>query len=331
MIRQGTIGSAVDLLRPEVVSEGDEGELGFLNELLADSTVTDVLINPDGLWVDNRQGLHRVKLQFLTEAGRIRLARRLAMEAKVRLDAASPITDGVLGYAGKQLRLQAVIPPVAARGTLISLRVMSARQLEWKDLCAQGMIPPPAQAVLLEAVESRQNLLISGGTGTGKTTLLSALLTLVPTSQRIICVEQVSEITSPHPHLVRLQERAANVSGKGQIPLSELVTAAMRMRPDRIVLGECRGQEIQAVLAALNTGHEGSAATIHANHPDSVPARLIALGALAGMTPEALVSQAAAAIDLIVHLERNPHRQVAQIARLRQRGGQLAVEPQWSR
>ena len=173
------------------------------------------------------------------------------------------------------------------------------------------------------------SLLLSGATGSGKTTLLATLLGLVPAQERIICIEEVAELAPDHPHVLHLQERRPNVQGSGAVTLSELVRAAMRMRPDRIVLGECRGPEVREVLAALNTGHQGGMATVHANSALEVPARLTALGALAGMDAPTVAAQAGAALDAIIHLRRRPSkptRQVAQIALPQRVGAELRCE-----
>lgn len=183
---------------------------------------------------------------------------------------------------------------------------------------------PVGERVLRAMVDRRCNLLISGGTGSGKTTLLAALLSLVPAQERIVCLEEARELEPDHPHVVSLQSRPANVQGAGAVSLTDLVRAAMRMRPDRLVLGECRGGEVREVLLALNTGHDGGMATVHANAALDVPARLIALGSLAGLTAEAVAVQAVSAFDAIVHLARvGAMRVVDQVATLRVAEGGL--------
>ncbi|SIB05247.1 Type II secretion system protein E [Mycobacteroides abscessus subsp. abscessus] len=204
---------------------------------------------------------------------------------------------------------------MSGSGTLISLRVLGTRRLGISDLEACGTLPGEVGTLLRALVASRANVLVSGATGSGKTTLLSAALALVPAGERIVCIEEVAEIAPAHPHCVHLIERAPNVEGRGAVTLADLVRAAMRMRPDRLVLGECRGPEVRDVLTALNTGHDGGWATIHANGVRDVPARLAALGALAAMSESAVAAQAASAIDAVLHLRRSPsgHRWVSEV------------------
>ncbi len=183
----------------------------------------------------------------------------MASACGVRLDDASPIADGTLPGG---VRLHAVLAPVSGSGTLISLRVLGTRRLGVADLEARGTLPGPVGPLLRGLVAARANVLISGATGSGKTTLLSAALSLVGVDERIVCIEEVPEIAPAHPHCVHLVEREPNIEGRGAITLPDLVRAAMRMRPDRLVLGECRGPEVRDVLTALNTGHDGGWATL---------------------------------------------------------------------
>ena len=293
-----------------------------LARLLDDPAVTDVLINGTQAWVDRGGGLVRVDAGIRDEADARRAAIRLASASGVRLDDARPIADGTLPGG---VRLHAVLAPVSGSGTLISLRVLGTRRLGVSDLEARGTLPGEVGTLLRALVASRANVLVSGATGSGKTTLLSAALALVPAGERIVCIEEVAEITPAHPHCVHLIERAPNVEGRGGVTLADLVRAAMRMRPDRLVLGECRGPEVRDVLTALNTGHDGGWATIHANGARDVPARLAALGALAGMSDHAVAAQAASAIDAVLHLRRSPsgHRWVSEVGVLTRARGSL--------
>ena len=272
-----------------------------LARLLDDPTVTDVLINGTQAWADRGGGLVRVDAGVRDEADARRAAIRLASACGVRLDDARPIADGTLPGG---VRLHAVLAPVSGSGTLISLRVLGTRRLGVADLEACGTLPGAVGTLLRSLVASRANVLVSGATGSGKTTLMSAALSLVPPGERIVCIEEVAEIAPAHPHCVHLIERAPNVEGRGAVTLADLVRAAMRMRPDRLILGECRGPEVRDVLTALNTGHDGGWATIHANGARDVPARLAALGALAGMGEGAVAAQAASAIDAVLHMRR---------------------------
>ena len=297
-----------------------------LARLLDDPAVTDVLINGTQVWVDRGGGLVRVDAGIRDEADARRAAIRLASACGVRLDDARPIADGTLPGG---VRLHAVLAPVSGSGTLISLRVLGTRRLGVADLEACGTLPGAVGTLLRSLVASRANVLVSGATGSGKTTLLSAALCLVPTGERIICIEEVAEIAPAHPHCVHLIERAPNVEGRGAVTLADLVRAAMRMRPDRLVLGECRGPEVRDVLTALNTGHDGGWATLHANSAADVPARLAALGALAGMSEAALAAQACAALDSVLHMRRSPsgQRWVCEVGVLTKDRGPLECAP----
>lgn len=271
--------------------------------VLADQEVTDVLVNGGEAWVDRGRGLERLAVDLGGEAGVRSLAVRMAAACGRRLDDACPIVDGTLPGG---VRLHAVLPPLAEGGTAISLRTSRVRALTLADMVAAGTVAPGLDDVLRALVARRASVLVSGATGSGKTTLLATLLGLVPAKERIVCIEEVSELRPDHPHVVHLQERRANIQGAGAVTLADLVRAAMRMRPDRLVLGECRGAEVRDVLTALNTGHDGGWATIHANAAQDVPARLAALGALAGMGDAAVAAQGAAAFDAVVQMRRGP-------------------------
>lgn len=299
----------------------------FLQPLLDDPAVTDVLVNgTKGIWIDRGRGLERVSdLDNIYDEARVReLAVRLAAGCGQRLDDSSPVVDGT--FSGGT-RLHAVLPPLAAEGTLISLRTHRPVAFDLGDLDRRGMLSGMGE-ILGSIVAGRANAIISGSTGSGKTTLLAALLATVPANERILIIEESYELRPRHPHVVHLQERRENVQGAGAVSMSELVRAAMRMRPDRIVLGECRGSEVRDVLSALNTGHEGGWATIHANSAMDVPARLIALGALAGMNEAVVAAQASSALDAVIHVERRGGiRRIAQIAVLERRGRELVALP----
>ncbi|MBU9766975.1 TadA family conjugal transfer-associated ATPase [Mycobacterium sp. TNTM28] len=271
---------------------------GLLEPLLCAAGTTDVLVTaPDSVWVDDGNGLHRSVVRFPDEAAVRRLAQRLALLAGRRLDEAQPWVDGQLSGIGPfTVRLHAVLPPVAAAGTCLSLRVLRPATQNLDSLTRSGAIPAQAAELLRAIIAARLAFLISGGTGCGKTTLLAAALGAVAAHERIICVEDAAELAPPHPHLVKLVARGANVEGVGEVTVRDLVRQALRMRPDRIVVGEVRGAEVVDLLAALNTGHDGGAGTVHANNAAEVPARLEALGALGGLDRAALISQLAAAV-----------------------------------
>jgi pilus assembly protein CpaF len=214
------------------------------------------------------------------------------------------------------IRVHAVLPPISGGGTLLSVRVPRRSPLGLAELVTAGMLTARESEFLVGAVRERHNILITGAAGSGKTTLLAALLAEAPASERIVTVEDVSELRIQHPHVVSLEARQANLEGAGEIGVERLVREALRMRPDRLVLGECRGREIRELLMAFNTGHDGGAGTIHANSLADVPARLEALGAIADMTPSAIARQAVSAIGLILHLGfRDGRRTLAEVGR----------------
>ena len=249
--------AVVGALRDELVGAGP------LAVLLTDPDVTDVLVNaPDSVWVDRGRGLERTGVRFADEAAVRRLAQRLASSAGRRLDEAAPWCDVRLADG---TRLHAVLPPVARPGTVLSLRVPARRPWTLPALEAAGAVGPRGAQLLRDVVGARLSFLVSGGTGTGKTTLLATLLGLVPAHERVVLVEDLPELVPDHPHVVALAGRAPNVEGAGEVTLRDLVRQALRMRPDRLVVGECRGAEVVDLLAALNTGHEGGCGTVHAN------------------------------------------------------------------
>lgn len=300
---------AVRVLRSELVGAGP------LDQLLGEPDVTDVLVNgPDEVWVDRGVGLQRVPGIRFPDAAAVRhLAHRLATAAGRRLDDARPWVDARLPNG---TRLHAVLPPIAANCTHISLRISRSRPFTLAELVAGGSLPPAGADLLSAVLDARLSLLISGGTGTGKTTLLAALLGLVGPGERIVLAEDSAELRPAHPHVVRLQGRPPNQEGLGELTLRDLVRQALRMRPDRLVVGEVRGPEVVDLLSALNTGHEGGSGTVHANTAADVPARLEALGSLAGLDRLSLHSQLRAALDVIVHLVRDPGTGLRRVAEI---------------
>lgn len=307
----GDVGSALEELDARLNGLGE-----VLAPLLRLPGITDILVNSTRVWVDCGQGVEPIDDGFSSEEEVRALAITMAAICGKRLDDAMPIVDGILPMG---VRVHAVIPPLSGEGTIISLRIPARGGLTLEQMRKGASIDDTTHQILSRMLDVRCNVLISGATGSGKTTLLSALLSSISVNERLICIEEISELHPAHPHVVHLQARQANTQGRGEVSLSELVRAAMRMRPDRIILGECRGGEVRDIMSALNTGHRGSFATIHANTPAEVPARLSALGALAGMSAEATHVQAHAAFDLVVHMERsvgsdgNTGRRVAQI------------------
>ena len=326
----GGLRGDVEVLAVLRALQSEIGGAGVLEPLLADPAVTDVLVNaPDEVWIDRGSGLELTTVTFADEAAVRRLAVRLAAPSGRRLDDAQPWVDARLANGA---RLHAVLPPVSPRGTCLSLRIPRSTTFTLGELVASGTVPLDGAELLERLVRSRTAFVISGGTGTGKTTLLSALLSLVDRRDRILLVEDAGELAPDHPHVVRLEARPANVEGAGAVSLQDLVRQALRMRPDRLVVGEVRGAEVVDLLAALNTGHEGGCGTVHANSAVDVPARLEALAAVAGMTRDALHSQLASGLRLAVHLAREQgRRRVAEVCVLRRGGeGLVVAEPAWT-
>ncbi|MDQ4503792.1 TadA family conjugal transfer-associated ATPase [Sinomonas sp. ASV322] len=318
------LGTAGTLAAVEAITAELSG-LGPLQTIAKDPSVTDIFVNgPEEVWLDRGNGLERAGVRFGSDEAIRALAVRLVAAGGRRLDDSCPCVDVRLagGY-----RVHAVLPPVSASGPLISVRIRRERVFSLEELERSGMVMAEQRSVLEALVERRVSYLVSGATGTGKTTLLSTLLGLSAPSERVVLVEDAAELNPEHGHVVGLEVRHSNVEGSGGVDLAELVRQALRMRPDRLVVGECRGAEVRELLAALNTGHSG-AGTIHANSAESVAARLAALGALAGLSSEATALQAAHAIGAVVHLERTPAgRRLATIGAVAERDGRLHIEP----
>ncbi|MGA9748957.1 MAG: TadA family conjugal transfer-associated ATPase [Nocardioides sp.] len=301
---------------------------GALDPLLRLDGVTDVLVNGSAaVYVDRGSGLELTGVRFPDDDAVRRLAQRLAAGAGRRLDDAAPFVDLRLADG---TRFHAVLAPLARPGTTISLRVPRRKVFTLPELVAAGTLDANAARLLRHMVEARLSFLVSGGTGTGKTTLLSALLSLVDPGDRLVLVEDASELRPDHPHVLGLETRPANIEGAGAVPMRDLVRQALRMRPDRLVVGEVRGAEVVDLLAALNTGHDGGCGTLHANSARDVPARLEALGMAAGLPQAAVHSQVASAVDAVIHLrrERAGPRRLSEVAVLvRAEGGLVEAVP----
>jgi pilus assembly protein CpaF len=295
-VGDATVLAVHEALRHDVVGAGP------LEPLLRTPGVTDVLVNgPDEVYLDRGAGLERVDVRLADDEAVRRLAQRLAATAGRRLDDATPFVDARLADG---TRCHAVLAPVARPGTTVSLRVPSRRPLDLDDLVAAGTLSPHGARLLTSLVRRRFAFLVTGGTGVGKTTLLAALLALVDPSERLVLVEDMSELRPDHPHVVGLEARPPNVEGAGEVTVRTLVRQALRMRPDRLVVGEVRDGSITDLLAAFNTGHDGGCGTLHANSAADVPARVEALALAAGWSREATHSQLAAALDAVIHLGR---------------------------
>ncbi|MGW0432393.1 TadA family conjugal transfer-associated ATPase [Micromonospora sp. NPDC003197] len=304
---------------------------GPLAPLLADPNITDILVNGVRVWVDRGGGLRQEAVPLGTVDDVRRLAQRLVAACGRRLDDGTPFADARLPDG---TRLHAVLPPVATDGPYLSFRTFRQRPFTLDELVEHGTMARPVAELLEAVVAARLAYLVTGGTGSGKTTLLNTLLGLVPGTERIVLVEDAAELRPVHPHVVGLQARTANVEGAGSIGLSDLVRQALRMRPDRLVVGECRGAEVVDLLAALNTGHDGGAGTLHANAPVDVPARLEALGLLGGLPRVALHAQVAAALQVLLQVRRSRQgRVLAAVCLLLPTGPErlVTVVPAWQR
>jgi pilus assembly protein CpaF len=280
--------------------EAARAALGPLAAVVADPAATDVFVTGDGVvWADSGAGAQRVPGVRLQPAAARALAVGLIAAGGRHVDEATPCADVRLGDG---MRVHVALPPVAWGGTAISVRLPRVSRVTLAD----AGLDAATVRVLQTALDERDTVLFTGATGSGKTTLMAAWLSESLASDRIVIIEDVAEAPIEHPHLVALECRQPNLEGAGGVDLARLVREALRMRPDRLVVGECRGAEIREFLAALNTGHRGGAGTLHANSLRDVPARLEAVGMIAGLAPEALARQAMSGIDLIVHLERVP-------------------------
>jgi pilus assembly protein CpaF len=321
-VGDATVLAVHDLLRQDILGAGP------LEPLLRLPGVTDVLVNgAEAVYIDRGDGLELTETRFPDDGAVRRLAQRLAGSVGRRLDDATPYVDLRMPDG---TRFHAVLSPLARPGSVISLRVPRARVFTLEELVERGTVNRDGASLLRQLVRARLAFLVSGGTGSGKTTLLSALLSLVDPAHRVVIVEDASELRPDHPHVVALEARPANVEGAGEIPMRVLVRQALRMRPDRLVVGEVRGAEVTDLLAAMNTGHEGGCGTLHANSAVDVPARVEALAMAAGMPQAAVHSQLASAVDAVVHLARDPsgRRRVAEIAVLtRDPAGLVSAAP----
>ena len=296
----GTTAQLVKSLRDELMG------LGPFQPFVEEDGVTDVLLDPLGwMWTDGAEGLRRRDVQVDEHQAR-GLARRLIAMAGGRLDEGQPCADGRID----RYRIHAVLPPVSGGGPLVSIRVAGESSADLRQLARQWEDASLWLGVIRAMVHGRANYLISGATGSGKTSLLSAMLADCAPGERILVVEDTTEVRPSHPHIVHLQARAGNVEGAGRIDIGQLVRETLRMRPDRLIVGECRGAELRDFLTAMNTGHQGAGGTVHANSPAAVPARLVAMGALAGLDPQAVSLQAAAALDAVIHVERRNGRRM---------------------
>jgi pilus assembly protein CpaF len=277
---------------------------GPLERLLSDDTVSEIMVNaPDDVWIEREGMLHRTTVRFSDESQLRRIINKMVAEVGRRIDEAQPMVDARLPDGS---RINAVIPPLSLSGALLTIRKFGAERLDIDALVRIGTLTPETADLLRRCVEARLNILISGGTGTGKTTLLNAMSAAIPDTERIVTIEDAAELRLAQRHVLRLECRPKNIEGEGEVAIRDLLRNTLRMRPDRIVVGEVRGAETLDMLQAMNTGHDGSLSTVHANSPRDALARVETMVLMAGydLPLRAIRQQAAAALDLIIQLER---------------------------
>jgi pilus assembly protein CpaF len=277
---------------------------GPLERPLADDTITEVMINgPYDIWIERQGRLHHTPIRFNDESHLRRIINKIVAQVGRRIDESSPMVDARLPDGS---RVNAVLPPLSLSGPLVTIRKFSRKRLDLGDLIQLGTLNRPSVQFLEACVQAELNILIAGGTGSGKTTLLNAMSTAIPNQERIVTIEDAAELRLNQQHVLRLEARPKNIEGEGEIGIRELVRNSLRMRPDRIIVGEVRGAEALDMLQAMNTGHDGSLCTVHANAPRDALARIETMVLMAGydLPVRAIRQQVASALELIVHLER---------------------------
>jgi pilus assembly protein CpaF len=277
---------------------------GPLERLLVDDTITEIMVNgPAEIWIERQGRLYETTVRFNDESHLRRIINKMVAQVGRRVDESSPMVDARLPDGS---RVNVIIPPLSLSGPLLTIRKFSQKRLMLDDMLRIGTVSQNASTFLVSCIQAELNILISGGTGTGKTTLLNALSAAIPGTDRIVTIEDAAELQLHQRHVLRLESRPKNIEGDGEIPIRELVRNSLRMRPDRIIVGEVRGAEALDMLQAMNTGHEGSLTTVHANSPRDALARIETMVLMAGLDlpMQAIRQQLASALDLIIHLER---------------------------
>src|SRR3954452_18672276 len=277
---------------------------GPIEKLINDDTVSEIMVNgPEDVWVERQGKLYHTTVRFNDDAHLRRIINKMVGQVGRRIDESSPMVDARLPDGS---RVNAVLPPLSLSGPLVTIRKFSKERLTLEDIVRLGTLTPEASEFLTLCQQAELNMIISGGTGTGKTTLLNALSTAISESERIVTIEDAAELRLNQRHVLRLESRPSNIEGEGEIPIRELVRNSLRMRPDRIIVGEVRGAEALDMLQAMNTGHDGSLSTVHANSPRDALSRIESMVLMSGfdLPMRAVRSQMSSALDLIVHLER---------------------------
>ena len=321
MLQPATRERLAELILREAVG------LGPLEEVLADPAVEEVMVNgPAAVYVERAGRIEPAEVRFASEQALMDAIERILAPLGRRVDELSPMVDARLADGS---RVHVVIPPLAVDGASLSIRRFTAVRPGPDELVELGTVTEGLRDQLAAAVEARRSVLISGGTGSGKTTLLNALSAFIDPAERVITIEDAAELQLRQPHVVRLESRPANVEGRGQVTVRDLLRNALRMRPDRIVIGEVRGSEALDLLTALNTGHEGALSTVHANSPEDALRRVetLALMAGVGLPHEAIREQVGRGIDLVVHLARlsDGSRRVVEVSEVVRRAGSVGV------
>ncbi len=278
--------------------------LGPIEQFLADPTVTEVMVNGTScIYVERHGIIEQTRARFTSEDHLRRVVDRIVASVGRRVDDSSPMVDARLADGS---RVNVIVPPLSLDGSILTIRKFAAEPYQVADLIAMGTLTEQAASVLASSVEGGMNILISGGTGTGKTTMLNVMSSFVPSADRIVTIEDAVELQLRQEHVIRLEARVANTEGQGEITIRDLVRNALRMRPDRIIVGEVRGAEALDMLQAMNTGHDGSMSTVHANSPRDALARLETMVLMAGfdLPARAIREQIASALNLIVHVDR---------------------------
>ena len=313
--------------RDRLVDEITDDTLGHgpLERLLSDESVTEIMVNgPHDVWIERRGQLYQTTVKFNDDAHLRRIINRIVSQIGRRIDESSPMVDARLPDGS---RVNAIVPPLSLSGALLTIRKFMKERLDLDDLIRMGTLTPDAVEFLDVCLKAELNILISGGTGSGKTTLLNAMSTRIPEEERIVTIEDAAELRLNQRHVLRLESRPPNIEGQGAVVIRDLVRNSLRMRPDRIIVGEVRGAEALDMLQAMNTGHDGSLSTVHANTARDALSRVETMVLMAGydLPIKAIRQQVASAVDLIVHIERMPEgsRKVVQISEVQHMEGEM--------